>query len=78
MSRYVVKVLPAPHKEWRYLCALAYDPFQRGDEHQALTRAPEDAFVFRNRAAAEIAACFVGGIVVRRIKRPTAPKEKQG
>lgn len=52
---------PTPHR--RYLVALQYQPYVNGTACRVLSDTADDAFEFQERAAAELAAVFVGGEV---------------
>lgn len=67
MTRYVVRVevRESPIRAFDgYLEAIRYDPYGRGDDRPAtITTERSEAFVFQERAAAEMAAVWVGGRV---------------
>lgn len=52
-----------PQTYRRYLTAICYQPYRYGDSCRATSDELEAAFVFTERAAAEVAAVWIGGSV---------------
>jgi hypothetical protein len=73
--RYVVKVARGYHGpdfSDEYLAALQHNPYQKAEIRPHLTSSEQgDAFVFRSRSAAEVAAVYVCGRVVRLKRKDT-------
>lgn len=68
MKGFVVQVQTAdsgdPKTYARYVCALAGQPYPNSEPIRSLTMDVTEAFVFSDRTAAELVACWVGGEVV--------------
>jgi hypothetical protein len=58
-----------------YLTSLQHNPYQRpsGERSHTTSTAQSEAFRFRTRAAAEVAAVYVGGRVVRLVRKAKPP-----
>jgi hypothetical protein len=72
--RFIVKVdrgYHGPDYTDEYLTALQHNPYQRpgGERSHTTSSEQSEAFRFRTRAAAEVAAVYVGGRVVRLVKK---------
>jgi hypothetical protein len=70
-TEYVVTTTRAitgsPSEVTEYLTAIRHDPYRKGLENTHMSTTEfEDAFVFKELAAAEFAAVYVGGIVKER------------
>lgn len=68
-NKYVVKLWESdkstgPESFQRYLQAICHQPYRDGSSYRATTDDVSEAFVFQERAAAEVAAVWVGGEVV--------------
>lgn len=73
-NTYIVRLMRGvrgtPKMEHVYLRAIAHDPYEKGGDYCRRVTSPHqsDAFRFKERAAAELAAVMVGGSVVKLTK----------
>lgn len=55
-----------------WLCAIAYQSYSNSEPFRSLSQDRDEAFVFWERAAAELAAVFVGGEVIEEFAESVA------